>query len=144
MISNGDLTSNNYSTKILGAIGENIIVADVDYNIVWMNPHAEKLLKKIIPLFNIDSVGDLIGTNMNHFHRNPDYQINIMNNLTETYNSRINIKDTYIADIIINPIKDNATIVGYVVMLMDVTTKVQEEKREAYSRTFWPLITYMG
>ncbi|SFL70652.1 Anti-anti-sigma regulatory factor (antagonist of anti-sigma factor) [Gracilibacillus orientalis] len=130
MTSIGTLSSIKDATKILEAIGENIIVANVDYNIVWMNPKAVSLLENVISFFNIDNVEDLIGTNMDHFHRNPDYQKKIMDDLLDTHTSRINIKDEYIADIIINPIKNDTNIVGYVVMLMDVTTVVEEEQRK--------------
>ncbi|WP_053218658.1 STAS domain-containing protein [Virgibacillus senegalensis] len=118
------------STKILEAIGENIIVADSDYNVIWINPKATELLSEIIPYFDIDEIEDLIGINMNHFHKRPSYQNEIMDNLTSTHSSRINIKNQYVADIVITPIKDETTIIGYVVMLMDVTTTVQEEKRK--------------
>ncbi|MFC4558247.1 STAS domain-containing protein [Virgibacillus kekensis] len=126
----GELTSEKFPTKILESISENIIVTDAEYNIVWLNPYATELLKKIIPLFDIESLDDLIGMNMGRFHVNPAYQEKIMESLTTTYRSRINIKDTYIADIIINPINDKEEIIGYVVMLADVTTKVQEENRK--------------
>ncbi|WP_088103176.1 STAS domain-containing protein [Halalkalibacter urbisdiaboli] len=130
MTSIGNLSSINDATKILEAIGENIIVADVDYNIVWINPKAVNLLTKVISFFNIEKVEDIIGTNMSHFHRNPAHQKKVMDKLTDTHSSRINIKDEYVADIIINPIKMDKSIVGYVVMLMDVTTVVEEEKRK--------------
>ncbi|SHN18573.1 hypothetical protein [Gracilibacillus kekensis] len=130
MTSIGTLSSFSDAKKILEAIGENIIVADVNYNIVWINPKAVNLLTKVISFFDVEKVEDIIGINMSHFHRNPDYQKKIMDNLLDTHSSRINIKNEYVADIIINPIKSDKTIVGYVVMLMDVTTVVEEEQRK--------------
>jgi len=53
-----------------------------------------------------------------------------MENLNEKHRARITIQDSFVADIIITPILcelDN--IQGYVVMLMDVTTKAEEERR---------------
>ncbi|QHE53551.1 STAS domain-containing protein [Pontibacillus sp. HMF3514] len=130
MESIGKLPSNLYSTKILEAIGENIIIADEDFNITWINPSAKDLFENIITLYNLENVDDLIGMNMDHFHKDPAHQRNIMNHLTDTHRTRINIKDTYVTDIIVNPIMDNGAPIGYVVMLMDVTTKVQEERRK--------------
>lgn len=118
--------------EVLKTIGENIILADSDYQIIWFNPTARNLLSKVGPLFDIPNVDSFIGLKMDHFHQNPSYQKSIMSQLTETHRTRINIKNTYVADIVVNPIKDNKNqdIKGYVVMLMDVTTKAQEEKRK--------------
>ncbi|MCP8615419.1 STAS domain-containing protein [Salirhabdus salicampi] len=115
---------------VLNAINENIILADKAYNVIWLNEAAVQLMEHVVPLFNIDHVEDLIGVNMGHFHRKPAYQKSIMDNLTTTHSSRINIKDTYIADIIINPVKVEGEIKGYVVLLMDITTKAQEDERK--------------
>ncbi|MEN2768546.1 STAS domain-containing protein [Ornithinibacillus xuwenensis] len=126
----GSLSKIKNSTKIIEAIGENIIVADENYNIIWINPIAVDLLNEVISLFDLNHIEELIGINMSHFHKDPGYQINIMKELTHKYISRINIKDTYTADIHINPIKDDRAIIGYVVMLMDVTTTVQEDRKK--------------
>ncbi len=115
---------------MLEAIKENIIIADTDYNILWINETGVKLFKDIATLYDLESVEDFIGKNMNHFHENPEYQHKIMGKLSNTHRARINIKDHYIADIIISPMRENEAIIGYVVMLMDVTTTVQEEQRK--------------
>ncbi len=128
----GKLSSITYPEKIVEAIGETVIVADVHYNIIWANSEAVKSLEQILPLYDIHHVEDVIGMNMGDFHENPDYQEEIMRNLTETHTSRINIKDTYIADIVISPIYDENIIIGYVVMLMDVTSVIKEERRNKF------------
>ncbi|PKR77671.1 RsbR, positive regulator of sigma-B [Halalkalibacillus sediminis] len=130
MYSLGTLPSFVKEEKLLNAIGENIIFADENYDIVWLNSSAVNLLKKVISLFDVDSVEDIIGISMDHFHKEPAYQRELMDPLTTSHKARINIKDTYITDIVINPIKDNDEVKGYVVMLMDVTTKAQEEERK--------------
>lgn len=130
MNSFGSLSLIKQPIKVLESIEENIIVADPNYNIIWINPKAADLLKNVIPLFDIKTLDDLIGINMSHFHKEPEYQREIMRNLTDYHRARINIKNHYIADIVINPIWENKTIIGYVVMLMDVTTRVQEEERK--------------
>ena len=54
-----------------------------------------------------------------------------MNSLEGGHRARINIKNTFVADIVITPIKGerNEHISGYMVMLMDVTTQAEEERR---------------
>ncbi|WP_174728048.1 STAS domain-containing protein [Mesobacillus harenae] len=115
--------------NIINSIGENIIVADKDYNVAWVNPTAASLLTNIAPLFGMNNASEIIGMNMNHFHQNPDHQNRIMGQLEKSHRARINIKDEFVTDIIINPIYNSNEIKGYVVMLMDVTTKAEEESR---------------
>ncbi|WP_409305560.1 RsbR, positive regulator of sigma-B [Peribacillus sp. SCS-155] len=115
----------------LDSIGENVIIADESYNVAWMNSSAASLFQKIAPLYGYSKVHELIGLNMGKFHKNPSYQENIMGKLSRYHRARINIKDRFLADIVITPIKDtNEKVVGYVVMLMDVTSKAEEEKKK--------------
>lgn len=128
MTSIGELPENISLLHAIDSIGENIIVADIDYNIAWMNSRA--LFSKVIPLFNISDVKDLLGMNMGRFHRNPAYQERIMDELTEVHRAHINIRDSLVADIVITPIKNEiGKIEGYIVMLLDVTTKAEDEKK---------------
>ncbi|HZG70610.1 MAG TPA: STAS domain-containing protein [Chondromyces sp.] len=115
----------------LDSIGENILISDSNYNIVWMNSYAADLLSVVAPLYGFSSAEELIGINMDRFHKNPAYQINIMDSLSESHRARINILDQFVTDIVVTPIKNGEDeITGYVVMLMDVTTKAEEEKQK--------------
>ncbi|KAA0942087.1 STAS domain-containing protein [Sporosarcina sp. ANT_H38] len=115
----------------LDSIGENIIIADKNYNISWMNSSATKLLTDVAPLFGFSDIKEIIGINMDRFHRVPQHQQNIMGKLTKNHRARINILDRLITDIVITAIKNNSDeTMGYVVMLMDVTTKSEEETRK--------------
>jgi len=127
----GKLPENISLLHALDSIGENIIVADLEYNIAWMNSHATALFSNIVPLFNIGEVKDLLGMNMGRFHQYPAYQERIMSELTEVHRARINIRIFLVADIVVTPIKnDTNNIEGYIVMLLDVTTKVEEDKKK--------------
>ncbi|MGM0844713.1 MAG: RsbR, positive regulator of sigma-B [Bacillota bacterium] len=116
----------------LNSIGENIIIADVEYNVTWMNSHAAKLMTDLAPLYNFVTAEDMIGLNMSAFHHTPSRQEKIMGELTEVHRARISIRDKFAADIVITPIKNERdNIDGYVVMLMDVTTQaIEEQERE--------------
>ncbi|KAB7705991.1 PAS domain-containing protein [Bacillus aerolatus] len=130
MNSIGQIPSNISLFQALDSIGENIIIADKDYNICWMNSHAVKLLSAVAPLYGLPGAEDIIGQNMSTFHAQPEVQQKIMDELTSGHQARITIRDLYAADIVITPIRnDDHDLVGYVVILMDVTTKAEEEKK---------------
>jgi rsbT co-antagonist protein RsbR len=125
----GSLPKSVPAADILQSIGENILIADKSYNVVWMNPAAASLLSHVAPLFGVESVEEIIGMNMSTFHKAPSRQENIMQNLTSTHRARIHIKDKFVADIIITPVFSDKEIKAYIVMLMDVTTMAEEERR---------------
>lgn len=126
----GSLPNTVPAENILESIGENILIADTSYNVVWMNPSAANLLSHIVPLFGLEKVEDILGLNMSFFHITPSRQENIMSSLTSTHRARIHIKDTFVADIIITPVRSDNEIHAYIVMLMDVTTTAEEEWRK--------------
>lgn len=130
---NRQLPSNIFANDALDSIGEIILIADVEFNIIWMNKKASATLSVIAPLFGLESEEDMIGLNMDRFHQQPGYQRMIMSKFQEGHRARINIKNRFIADIVITPIKGNGNtdkIDGYMVMLMDVTTQAEEEKKK--------------
>ena len=62
----------------------NVMMADVEGNIVYMNPAVTAMLRRretqlrtAIPAFNVDK---LIGTNYDSFHKNPAHQQNLLGN----------------------------------------------------------------
>lgn len=126
----GSLPENIPALNILDSLGENIIVSDKQYDIVWVNVKAASLLSQVVPLFGINDVSQIIGMNMSRFHKDPSRQEKIMGKLTGTHRARITIKNHFVADIIVNPVYSNEEIIGYVALLQDVTTKAEEEKRK--------------
>ncbi|WP_245844285.1 STAS domain-containing protein [Oceanobacillus rekensis] len=120
-------------TDALNSIGENIIIADIDYKIIWLNSYARQSLNSIVPLYGLSNSDDLMGLSMDFFHKEPTYQRQVMSGLKNGHRARINIKNEFIADIVITPIKNmqaqNQEIEGYMVMLMDVTSQADEAKR---------------
>jgi len=114
----------------LNSIGENIIIADKQFQLRWMNRNASNLLNVVAPLFMKNSSQDFIGVSMDFFHKHPERQQRIMRTLETTHRSRITIRDRFVADIVVTPISKGNEIVGFVVMLMDVTTKAEEERKK--------------
>ena len=115
----------------LKSIGENIIIADKQFHIRWMNGHASNLLTEIAPVYKLNSSQDFIGKSMDFFHKRPEEQQHVMKTLDSMLRTRIIIRNLFVADIVVTPIKgEDNEIQGYVVMLMDVTTKAEEEKEK--------------
>lgn len=115
----------------LKSIGENILIADVQFHIRWMNYNASDLLTLIAPLYQLESSEDFIGKSMDYFHQRPERQQGIMLSIKSTHRSRITIKERFVTDIVVTPIiNDSEEIDGYIVMLMDVSTKAEEEKNK--------------
>lgn len=114
----------------LNSIEENILIASPSFDLIWMNHHSSLLFSEFVELFGLTSVEDFIGLNMNHFHKNPAHQERIMKELKDPHRARITIGHI-VTDTIITPIRgDNEECQGYMVMLMDVTTRAEEEEKK--------------
>ena len=79
----------------LDVVSSNVMVADEDYNVVYVNStlqemlrEAESEVRKVLPQFNSSK---LIGVNMDVFHKDPAHQRKIMDEITERRESRIEI-----------------------------------------------------
>jgi anti-anti-sigma regulatory factor len=115
----------------LNSIGENILIADMQFHIRWMNCNASDLLTLIAPLYQLENSEDFIGKSMDYFHQRPERQQGIMQSIKSTHRTRITIKDRFVTDIVVTPIINHSEeIDGYIIMLMDVSTKAEEEKNK--------------
>jgi len=79
----------------LDAVTANVMVADADNNIVYMNEalgemlqNAESDIRRELPSFNARK---LMGVNMDVFHKNPAHQQGMVENLKETFSTDIEV-----------------------------------------------------
>ncbi|MBI2716791.1 MAG: HAMP domain-containing protein, partial [Rhizobiales bacterium] len=79
----------------LDVVKSNVMVADGDYNIMYMNTTLQEMLReadaelrKVLPHFD---AGKLLGANMDVFHKNPAHQRKLLDALTGTHESHITI-----------------------------------------------------
>ncbi len=79
----------------LDVVSSNVMVADEDYNVVYVNStlqemlrEAESEVRKVLPQFDSSK---LIGVNMDVFHKDSAHQRKIMDEMTERRESRIEI-----------------------------------------------------
>ncbi len=79
----------------LDVVSANVMLADGDYNILYMNTtmqdmlrEAEPELRKVLPAFD---AGTLIGASMDGFHKNPAHQRRILDSLTGMHETHITV-----------------------------------------------------
>lgn len=127
-------TENLRIKSALDSCQANVMVADVDLNIIYMNDTmidmmrtAESDIKKDLPNLDTDK---LLGTNIDTFHKSPAHQRGLLANLKEPYSATIEVGGRTF-NLIASPINDdNGERLGTVVEWDDVTVQLAE-KQEA-------------
>ena len=114
-------------TLALDALQANVMVADANLNITYMNPavvdllkEAEADLKKELPKF---SVASLIGSNIDVFHKNPSHQRNMLAALKNRHSATITVGNR-VFDLLVTPLKQGAKTVGFVVEWADAKARL--------------------
>lgn len=115
----------------LGSTSSNVMVADAERNIVYMNKAVENMLreaesdlKTALPHFSVDKV---VGSNIDIFHKNPSHQSHLLSNLTSTYTGNIVVANRSFR-LIANPIiTEKGERIGSVVEWLDRTKEVAAE-----------------
>jgi methyl-accepting chemotaxis protein len=111
-----------------------LMVADENYNLVYTNKGvqdmfitAENDIKKSIPSFSVNNV---LGQNIDIFHKDPSYQRGMLDKLTDTHKTQLELGDRTFA-LIVNPILSaNNERIGTVVEWTDKTDELARTKRE--------------
>ncbi|MFI3157652.1 MAG: methyl-accepting chemotaxis protein [Methylococcaceae bacterium] len=119
----------------LDSITSNVMVADNERNIIYMNPavrtmlqNAESDIRKVLSKFDSSK---LLGTNMDVFHKNPAHQKQLLNALTSTFRNEIHIgtRTFYLTANAIN--NEQGQRIGSVVEWKDRTAEVAIEQEVA-------------
>jgi methyl-accepting chemotaxis protein len=123
--------SNSDSSALIAtkAISANVMIADPDLNIVYMNDavksllrEAEADLKKDLPKFSVDT---LIGTNIDVFHKNPSHQRQMLQSLGSVHRATIKI-GKWSFDLVATPLKmADGSRAGTVVEWADASIRLQ-------------------
>jgi methyl-accepting chemotaxis protein len=111
------------------AISVNVMVADENFNIVYMNDsvmallrEAEADLRKDLPQFNVST---LIGINIDVFHKDPSYQRRMLEGLKSTHRATITIGN-WTFDLVATPLKNaDGSRAGIVVEWADASVRLQ-------------------
>ncbi|MCF8155087.1 MAG: chemotaxis protein [Rhodoferax sp.] len=126
------------NTRIKNALDKcttNVMIADVDLNIVYMNETVTSMmqrneaeLRKTLPQFD---ARNLIGKNIDVFHKNPSHQRGLLSALKTTYRTQIKVGNLYFG-LIANPVVDaQGNRLGSVVEWADRTAEVGVENEVA-------------
>ena len=119
----------------LDSITSNVMVADNERNIIYMNPavrtmlqNAESDIRKVLSKFDSSK---LLGTNMDVFHKNPAHQKQLLNALTSAFRNEIHIgtRTFYLTANAIN--NEQGQRIGSVVEWKDRTAEVAIEQEVA-------------
>ncbi|HEY8337705.1 MAG TPA: PAS domain-containing methyl-accepting chemotaxis protein [Tardiphaga sp.] len=108
----------------------NVMVADADHNIIYMNEavvgllsEAEADIRKDLPRFG---VANLIGSNIDVFHKNPAHQRQMLDSLKATYRATITVGGR-IFDLVATPVREkDGKRSGTVVEWADATLRLQD------------------
>ena len=116
----------------LDDVTTNVMIADRNRNIVFVNRPLQRMLaaaeadlRRDLPQFN---AADLIGRNIDIFHRNPAHQARLLDDLSGTWRAQIRVGGRSMR-LIINPIiSDEGERQGFVVEWADRTLELQVEE----------------
>ena len=117
--------------QALDAVSANVMIADADANIIYMNDSvqdmmsiAESDIRSDIRDFNAQN---LVGRNMDAFHKNPSHQRHMVQALQDTYKGKITVGGRHFS-LIANPIVVEGQRIGTVVEWDDKTAEVNIER----------------
>jgi methyl-accepting chemotaxis protein len=114
---------------VLDSIQTNIIIADRDFNLIYMNLKAVKTLRgiesEIYKAFNV-KVDDFVGKSIHRFHRDPDQVESILNNVAALpHEAQFDFGNIHLKSSINCMLGLEGDIVGYIVNWEDKSKKVQ-------------------
>lgn len=127
------IAADNARTKrALDKVTTNVMVADADRNIVYVNESVQEMLrtveadlKKYLPTFDANN---LVGRNIDQFHKNPAHQKKLLAEFNDTHNTQISVGDLTFR-LIANPVfDDDGNRIGSVVEWLNRTDEVAIEK----------------
>ena len=119
--------------QALEVCNTNVMVADINFNICYMNKSVQEMMtiaesdiKQDLP--NFDSK-NLIGNNIDVFHKNPAHQRGMVGKLTSTYRTRIVVGGRTFS-LLANPIfSGSGERLGTVVEWEDMTADIEQQQK---------------
>ena len=127
--------SANRVKQALDNVETNVILTDADYNIIYLNDAAKRMfrdaeddIRKDLPDFDVDS---LLGGNIDIFYEDPAHQRKILDRLSETFKSTLNIGGRTLDTIANSIVNDSGERLGTVVEWQDRTQEVHIEQEIA-------------
>ena len=118
----------------LDVCNTNVMLADKDYNIIYMNESLNKMmkvaepdLKTVLKHFEADK---LMGCNMDIFHKDPTHQRKILDQATTTHSQEVEVAGRHIV-ITATPVFDDSKYrLGTVIEWLDRTDELRQRDEE--------------
>ncbi|MCB8839688.1 methyl-accepting chemotaxis protein [Aurantimonas sp. VKM B-3413] len=111
----------------LEALRTNVMIADRDLRITYLNPELMKLLKEAEPELRNElpafSTATLVGSNIDIFHKNPGHQRNMLSRLQQPHNATIRV-GRRVFDLLVTPLREKSQIIGFVVEWSDAKERL--------------------
>lgn len=124
-------TESNRIKTALDCASSNVMMADLDFNVIYINDNAQSMFEEIedklcevMPAFDASS---LIGMNIDVFYKDPSHQRELLAGLKETYQSTVEINGLTLLIIVTPVIDDKGVSIGSVVELQNRTAEVAVE-----------------
>ncbi len=118
----------NNLLSALSVLRTNVMVADANLNIIYINPsvivlmrEAEADLKKELPQFDVNR---LIGSNIDIFHKNPEHQRKMLTALHKQHTTTVRV-GSRAYDLVVTPLFAKQQRTGYVVEWSDAKERLQ-------------------
>ncbi|MEK9766061.1 MAG: PAS domain-containing protein, partial [Thalassolituus sp.] len=112
----------------------NVMLADNDMNIIYMNDEMVKMLdkreKEIQEHLSDFRVKELIGTNVDIFHKQPKHQRDMVKGLTKPFKTRVAFDDITFSLIATPWLDSDGARIGTVVEWNDITEELRARKAE--------------
>ena len=116
--------------KALEAINTNIMYADKDFTIRFINRKSEQTLNGIGNVFKQEfkmEVGDIVGSSIDVFHKNPAHQRRLLSDQRNfPISTRISFGGLFL-ELNVNPVIEDGKISGYILNWEDISEKVFSE-----------------
>lgn len=128
-----DLAKSEIKQNALDAVETNIMIADADYTIIYVNHSLQQMLQtaevdiqKDLPKFN---AAQIVGSNIDLFHKNPSHQRGMLDKLQSPHRTRLLIGGRSFT-LLVTPVYDNGLRIGTVVEWQDLTEQLAREQQE--------------
>jgi len=130
----GSHNASRSKLESLEVIIANVMIADADLNIRYMNSavrellrQAEADLKKELPHFDMRT---LVGSNIDIFHKNPGHQRQMLASLKTQHKATISVGN-HVFDLIVTPLMQGAKTTGFMVEWANAMERLQNQDYRA-------------
>jgi methyl-accepting chemotaxis protein len=117
------------SDLVLSKLSANLMLADADLNITYVNPAVQQMLlgieadlRRDLPRFD---ARNLVGGNIDVFHKNPDYQRRMLSGLHGQHKARIMVGGRTLSFNAVSLDDESGRRLGYAVEWLDITTEAR-------------------